>query len=143
MNNTGSRIAVSEFSTVARTPLPAPATRTYTSVTTNSINTIFNPYITTNYNPGGSTNWEDALRVGRYLLPRPSATRPHLTVFITDGDPNRIVENPPPNGDVTYLPGSTNPALNEYELKAPLADNETVDAGSSTSTDRAVANATG
>ena len=143
LNNTGSRIAVSEFSTVARTPLPAPATRAYTTRHHQFDQHDLQPVHHHQLQPGGSTNWEDALRVGRYILPRPSATRPHLTVFITDGDPNGIVENPPPNGDVTYQPGSTNPALNEYELKVPLAENETDDAGNSTAKDRAVANANG
>ncbi len=144
LNNTGSRIGVVEFSSTANLPLPGAARQTYTSVTPNSISTIFNPYITTNYNPGGSTNWEDALRVGRYFLPRPSATRPHITVFITDGDPNATVENPPPNGDVTYLPGSASATLNEYERKVPLTeDDETDDAGSTTAKNRAVSNANG
>ena len=142
LNNTGSRIAVAEFSSVARLPLAAPATRAYTTVTSASINGIFNPYINNSYNPNGSTNWEDSLRVGRYLLPRPSSTRPHLTVFITDGDPNAIVENPPPNGSVTYDPGNPNVAQNEYELKVPLVeDDETDDAGNTTAKDRAVSNA--
>ena len=52
---------------------------------------VFEPYINTGYNPGGTTHWEDAFRVGRYFMPRPSAQQPHLVVFITDGDPNKIV----------------------------------------------------
>ncbi len=75
---------------------------------------IFDPYITNNYNPSGSTHWEDAFRVGRYFLPRPSADTPHLTVFITDGDPNRIVRDLVPTSPQT-----------EYEIKVPLSDSET------------------
>ena len=125
LKNTGSRMAVSEFSTVARLPLPGAANRTYTAVTDATIATTFDPYIANGYNPNGSTNWEDAFRIGRYFLPRPSEATPHLVVFITDGDPNKIVRE----DQVTYDPGNPNVAQNEYELKVPLDDNETVSDG--------------
>ena len=72
LKNTGSSMAVSEFSTVARLPLQAPYTRAYTDVTDATIRDVFEPYIATRYVPDGSTHWEDAFRIGRYFLPRPS-----------------------------------------------------------------------
>jgi uncharacterized repeat protein (TIGR01451 family) len=139
LNNTGSRVGVVEFSTVARLPLPGTANRSYTGVTDASINTIFEPYIANNYDPNGSTDWEDGLRVGRYFLPRPSATRPHITVFITDGDPNQIVRT----DRVTYDPGNPVTAQNEYERKVPLSTDEVDDADEDRASDRAVSNANG
>ena len=65
--------------------------------------TSSSPYISTNYTPSGSTDWEDAFRVGRYFLPRPNPNKPHLVVFITDGDPNEIIRD----DQVTYNPGNT------------------------------------
>ena len=91
LNNTGSRIAVSEFSTVADLPLSGPARNTYTTVTDATRADIFGPYIANGYRPDGATNWEDGLRMGRYFLPRPGAQQPHLTVLITDGDPNEVI----------------------------------------------------
>lgn len=136
--NTGSRMAVSEFSTVARLPLPGTASSEYTTITDDTIADIFEPYIDDDYNPGGNTHWEDAFRVARYFLPRPDPARPHLTVFLTDGDPNRIVRQ----DRVTYDPGNPNQAENEYELKVPLADpDETTGADNNPAKDRAVPNA--
>ncbi len=46
LKNTGSRLAVSEFSTVARLPLlPPSAQSTYTTVTDQTIASTFEPYI--------------------------------------------------------------------------------------------------
>ena len=138
LRNTGSRMAVSEFSTVARLPLPGAAQRAYTTVTNASANNIFDPYITNNYRPDGRTHWEDAFRMGRYFLPRPSQEQPHLTVFITDGDPNEVVRY----DRVTYDPENPNQAQNEYELKVPLEDpTEVAQTGSDDAKDRAVPNA--
>ena len=138
LNNTGSRIAVSEFSTVARLPLPGAASRSYTVVTDDTIRDIFNPYINNNYNPNGKTHWEDAFRASRYFQPRPSPDTPHLVVFITDGDPNEVVRY----DRVTYDPGNTNQAQNEYERKIPLDEaNEVTSASSNDAKNRAVSNA--
>src|SRR5829696_8848026 len=71
LNNTGSRIAVSEFSTVADLPLTGAARTTYTTVTDATRADTFGPYITDGYQPNGATNWEDGLRMGRYFLARP------------------------------------------------------------------------
>ena len=137
LNNTGSRLAVSEFSTVARLPLPGAANKAYTTVTDATQRDIFEPYISTNYTPSGSTNWEDAFRVGRYFLPRPNPNKPNLVVFITDGDPNEIIRE----DQVTYNPGNTNTSQNEYERKVPLADAEVTSAANTAAKDRAVPNA--
>src|SRR3954453_15066119 len=93
LNNTGSRIAVSGFSTVADLPLSGGARNTYTVVTGARRAGLFGPYIASGYRPSGSTNWEDGLRMGRYFLPRPSAKQSHLTVFITDGDPTEAIKD--------------------------------------------------
>src|SRR4051795_3125043 len=108
LNNTGWRIAVSDFSTVADLPLSGASRNTYTVVTDATRASIFGPYIASGYRPSGSTNWEDGLRMGRYFLPRPSAKQPHLTVFITDGDPNEIIKNTvSPTDYTTKVPLST------------------------------------
>ncbi len=97
LRNTGSRLAVSEMGTQARMPLPGLAARAYTEVTDASIASVFEPYITTGYSPPpiGSgtqyTNWEDAMRVGRFALDRPRPDVPHLVIFITDGDPTAAI----------------------------------------------------
>ena len=142
LNNTGSRLAVAEFSTVARLPLlPAAASRAYTTVTNATIAATFDPYIA-GFNPSGSTHWEDGFRVGRYFLPRPSPDIPHLTVFITDGDPNVIVRQ----DRVTFDPGNPVIAQNQYELQVPLVTtpssaNQTQSENENPAKDRAVPNA--
>ena len=103
VKNTGSTLAVEEFSDVARLPLPGAANKAYTPVTDATISSIFEPYISKNYTPGGRTHWEDAFRVVRYFLPSPNPTRPRLVVFITDGDPNEVVNLQ----KVTYSPNNT------------------------------------
>src|SRR5262249_17464557 len=109
----------------------------YTVVTDDTIKSVFDPYINNRYNPAGSTNWEDAFRLGRYFLPRPDPNRAHLTVFITDGDPNVVVRQ----ANVTYDPGNPNVNQNQYELKVPLATNQTQSAGNDAAAGPAVANA--
>ena len=94
LRNTNSRMAVVEFSTVARLPLTDAAQQAYTTITDTSIATTFEPYIVESsgrYSPEGLTDWEDALRVGRFFVP-PDSSRSHLTVFITDGNPNLVVD---------------------------------------------------
>ena len=76
----------------------------------------------------GARNWEDAFRIGRYFLPRPSAQQPHLAVFITDGDPNEIVRE----DRVTYDPGNPYVSANEYELKVPLSKDSEVTSADTT-----------
>src|SRR3954452_14001763 len=128
LNNTGSRIAVSEVSTGADLPLSGAARMSYTVVTDATRASTFGPYITTGYDPSGSTNWEDGLRMGRYFLPRPSAQQPHLTVFITDGDPNEIIRN--------------TVSANDYENKVPLSTTQVQSQGDNNAAkDAAVPNA--
>jgi hypothetical protein len=127
LKNTGSRLAVSEFSTVARLPLTGAAQKAYTPVTDDTIKNVFEPYISKEYNPDGSTNWEDGLRVARYQLPRPS-DQPHLTVFITDGDPNKVIR-------------TDNVTPDQYKNKVPLDSHQVADASEDAAADRAVPNA--
>ena len=111
LNNTGSRIAVSEFSTLADLPLAGAARTTYTVVTNATRATVFDPYIANGYSPNGSTNWEDGLRMGRYFLPRTEPTiSPHMTVFITDGDPNEVIKN--------------TVSATDYQTKVPLSSTQ-------------------
>ena len=110
LKNTGSRMAVAEFSSVARLPsiggLPP---GTYITID-DGTQADFNSYIA-GYKPDGWTNWEDALRVGRHLAPRPDPDIPHMVVFLTDGDPTATIRIDQMTGD-------------EYTTKVPLADSE-------------------
>ena len=110
LKNTGSRMAVAEFSSVARLPsiggLPP---GTYITID-DGTQANFNSYIA-GYKPDGWTNWEDALRVGRHLAPRPDPDIPHMVVFLTDGDPTATIRIDQMTGD-------------EYTTKVPLADSE-------------------
>jgi uncharacterized repeat protein (TIGR01451 family) len=133
LDNTGSRLAVSQFASVGTLPIGS----TYTTVTDATIASTFEPYID-QFEPDGSTNWEDGLRVDRYFLPRPSQATPHLVVFITDGDPNKIVKG---GSSVTYDPGNPSVGQNEYELKVPLSDDEVSGADDDDARDNAVPNA--
>jgi uncharacterized repeat protein (TIGR01451 family) len=132
--NTGSRVAVVEFSREARL-----AVDSYVTVTTQTLGTTFLPYINNSYRPDGNTNWEDAFRAGRYFLPRPGVDKPHLVIMITDGDPTQAIDWE----DTTYSPGATNFAFDEYEHKIPLDDDETEGIDSNPGKDRAVPNANG
>ena len=128
LNNTGSSMAVVEFSTVARLPtIGGLSGGQYITITDNTSDD-FEDYIEDDYNPRDKTNWEDALRVGRYMAPRPSAEIPHLVVFITDGDPTAVIRN----SQVT---------ANEYQNKVPLASNEVSDASGNAGATPAIPNA--
>ena len=135
LDNTGSRMAVSDFSTVADLPIP-----NYTVVTDQTIASTFEPYIT-QYNPSGSTNWEDGFRIPRYFAPRPDPNRPFLVLFMTDGNPNRAIRR----DNVTYDPGNPVVAENQYELLRPLSSNQTqsfqdTEAGRNAATTPAISN---
>jgi von Willebrand factor type A domain len=131
IKNTSSSMAVAEFSKVARLPTIGPfAPGDYITVT-DQTKTALDAYVDNNYNPGGNTNWEDGLRMGianSAFAPRPTVDVPHLTVFITDGDPTRVIRNDRVTQD-------------EYLNKVPLNDNETTDSDKNAAADRAVANA--
>ena len=128
LKNTSSSMAVAEFSTVARLPQIGSFVPGEYITITDASKAQFDAYIDNGYNPGGSTNWEDALRMGiPNHAPRPDPVVPHLTVLITDGEPNRIIKS--------------NVTPNEYANKVPLAGNEVANANSNTAADRAIANA--
>jgi uncharacterized repeat protein (TIGR01451 family) len=128
LKNTSSSMAVAEFSKVARLPALGPFSPGEYVTITDATETFFDDYIAT-YNPGGNTNWEDGLRMGiPNHAPRPDFTVPHLTVFITDGDPTRIIRT----DRVTD---------SEYKNKVPLNDNETTSADKNLAANRAVGNA--
>ena len=110
LKNTGSRMAVSEFSTVARLPLSGAAQRSYVVVTDATIAPR-----SSHTSPTATTR--RAARTGRtgsgwavYFQPRRSQAIPHLTVFITDGDPNEVIKSTVSSTD--------------YETKVPLESNE-------------------
>lgn len=111
LNNTGSSVATVEFSSQARLPVIGGSPQGAYITIDNSTVPAFNAYISNGFNPSGYTNWEDAMRVGRFFAPRPDPEIPHLVVFITDGDPTAYVN----------LANVTN---DEYRTKVPLADNE-------------------
>lgn len=130
LTNTASRIAVAEFSTVARLPsIGSFAPGDYITIT-DATKPQLDAYVDGEYNPNGRTNWEDALRMGiPNFASRPDPAIPHLTVFITDGDPNTVIRDDRVTDD-------------EYATKVPLATNETQNTNNENfAADRAVRNA--
>ncbi len=128
LKNTGSSMSTIEFSTVARLPsIGGVAAGEYITIDDSTL-PDFEDYIANRYNPNSKTNWEDALRVGRYFAPRPDFAIPHLVVFITDGDPTQVIRN----DRVTPT---------EYRTKVPLDDNETTDSNGDAGARPAVPNA--
>ena len=114
--DTGSEVAVVEFNTHARTPIP------FTPVTagpTGTITTLFRPYVNDTsggegYNPGDypygfglrTTNWDDAFEKVQTL--NQGLNRAPLVVFVTDGDPTSYnLDKPgdPPQLNPAGLPG--------------------------------------
>src|SRR5262245_14269323 len=97
---TGAAVSIVDFSTSAARPVP------YTTVTTATIASVFEPYLVNGYRPSGWTNWEAAFHEV-YQANATTQTLADLVVFITDGDPTAH-SNPTgspttnlPNGDVT------------------------------------------
>jgi hypothetical protein len=126
--NTGSSMAIVEFSTVARLPsVGGVPGGTYVTIDDSTL-PDFQDYIDDDYDPDDRTNWEDALRVGRYFAPRPDPVIPHLVVFITDGDPTAVIDN----RDVTS---------SEYRNKVPLSESETSSADGNAGSKPAIPNA--
>ena len=131
IKNTSSSMAVAEFSKVARLPAIGVFQPGEYITVTDQTKVALDEYVDNEYDPGGNTNWEDGLRMGRHdssFAPRPDFSVPHLTVFITDGDPTQIIRNDRVTDD-------------EYRNKVPLDDNETTGADKNPAADRAVANA--
>lgn len=80
VSDTGTRVAIVEFSSVATLMVP------YTEVTSGALGTIetsFVPYLDNGYYPTGFTNWKAALEIVRDDLSSPSTV-----IFFTDGNPN-------------------------------------------------------
>jgi uncharacterized repeat protein (TIGR01451 family) len=92
LSGTGAAVSITDFSTSAAQQVD------YTTVTPDSINNIFNPYLINKYKPSGWTNWEDAFNVVAQANTRRKAD---LVVFITDGDPT--ARNNPPGNPITGL----------------------------------------
>jgi uncharacterized repeat protein (TIGR01451 family) len=76
---TGAKLSIVDFSSSAAWPVP------YTTVTTATIASVFNPYLATGYKPSGYTNWEAAF--GQVRAANELNILADLVVFITDGDP--------------------------------------------------------
>lgn len=131
LNNTGSSVATVQFASWAVLPeIGGSPGGSYVTIDDSTV-PDFNSYIANEYVPNGYTNWEDALRVGRFFAPRPNAAIPHLTVFITDGDPTAYIRT----DRVTDV---------EYRTKVPLDSNEVWTNQSSTASLRpAIPNANG
>ncbi len=133
LKNTSSSMAVAKFGTTADLPsiggFPAGEYVTVTDTTKvaldNWVDTGYNPV----RNPTHYTNWDDGLRMGNYgFAPRPTHAVPHLTVFITDGDPNRAIR------DSVSQARYENDLLNSGDMYSPNKDD---------AADKAVANANG
>jgi uncharacterized repeat protein (TIGR01451 family) len=109
LSGTGSAVSIVDFSTSADWPVG------YTTVTADSIASVFEPYLVNQYKPAGWTNWEDAFTTVRGA--NAAGTNADLVVFITDGDPTaRNTLNGPqtnlPEGDVR----ARGPAAKEADL---------------------------
>lgn len=79
LSGTGSAVSIVDFSTTAHRPVG------YTTVTSDSIEDVFNPYLENGYDPSGWTNWEAAFQQVRSA--NTQGTLADLVVFMTDGDP--------------------------------------------------------
>lgn len=117
--DTGSNVAVIEFNSLARTPIP------YTEVTSGgggTLATVFSPYLYNDPNQSENsnfydpedyrtnrnfyTNWEAAFRQVQTLQPGPKGTMP-LVVFFTDGNPTAYLTSP-----TTYSTSNNSQRLN-------------------------------
>ncbi len=93
LSGTGSKVSITDFSTTAAQQVG------YTTVTRDSIDSTFEPYLKNRYNPSGWTNWEDAFQ--KVAAANAAGPVADLVVFITDGDPT--ARNNPPGNPVTGL----------------------------------------
>ncbi len=97
--DSGAQLAVVDFSSAAETvPLGSPP-QLYNNVTEQFAAGPFNSYINGKYNPGGYTNWQDALLKVNGLNPRPE-----FVVLVTDGDPT--ARNTPTGTETGFPDGS-------------------------------------
>ncbi len=90
---TGAAVSIVDFSTSAARPVP------YTTVTTQSIASIFEPYLKTGYSPNGWTNWQAAFEEVHEANTQGIVA--DLVVFMTDGDPT--AHNNPGSSPTTGL----------------------------------------
>ena len=123
LSGTGSKVSIIDFSTSANRPID------YTTVTPQTINDVFNPYLQNQYKPNGWTNWEDAFQLTREANEAHEAnpadpTKPlaDLVVFITDGDPT--ARNDPPHSPVTNLPEGEAYALQKATAQADIVKSQ-------------------
>ena len=138
LKNTASSMAVADFGTVANLPaIGAFPPGEYITIT-DATQVDLDAYIDNDYDPPHGppyqyTGWEDALRMGNpNFAPRPDPTVPHLTVFITDGEPNRIIRD--------------TVSTDDYENQVPLSESfptQINSADEDTAAQKAVANANG
>jgi hypothetical protein len=135
LKNTSSSMAVADFGTVAQLPaIGGFAPGEYVTIT-DATKVDFDNYIDNDYDPPQGppyqyTGWEDGLRMGNpNFAARPDQVVPHLTVFITDGEPNRIIRD--------------SVSTDDYENKVPLDSFQINSANEDTSAQKAVANANG
>jgi hypothetical protein len=135
LKNTSSSMAVADFGTVAQLPAIGPFDPGEYVTITDATKVAFDNYIENDYNPPQGppyqyTGWEDALRMGNpNFATVPDPTVPHLTVFITDGEPNRIIRD--------------SVSTDRYENQVPLLDFEINSANENSSAQKAVTNANG
>ena len=98
LSGTGSRVAITVFSSTARLGVG------YTLVNQATIDGVFTPYIEHRYSPNGTTNWQAAMEKVKdanaaAVSGEPGAKHADLVVFVTDGDPNTVTNA---NGTTTY-----------------------------------------
>ncbi|MEN8040328.1 MAG: SdrD B-like domain-containing protein [Actinomycetota bacterium] len=136
MNNTGSTISTTEFSGFARRPSIGGAPEGAYIPITDATKPDLDAYMDTGYDPRFAENWEDAFRSGNpNFSVRPSASTPHLTLFLVAGEPTRRIRDDGPQArHVTDF---------EYLNKMELDRNENRRATNEVATDHAVTTANG
>jgi uncharacterized repeat protein (TIGR01451 family) len=101
LSGTGAKVSIVDFSSSAARPIG------YTTVTADTIASVFEPYLRNGYRPSGYTNWEDAFH--EVKVANDDGPVADLVTFMTDGDPtahNRDSGNPVTGlteGDVTAM----------------------------------------
>ena len=108
LSGTGATVSIVDFSSSAARPIG------YTTVTPDSIATVFEPYLVNGYRPNGWTNWEDAFSEVKQA--NAQGPRADLVVFITDGDPT--ARNSPSGQPITGLPEGDAEALRPAAIEA-------------------------
>ena len=107
LKDTGSRVAVTSFSTtspgVGGTNLPP------TALTSANLATVKASY--SGLSSSGWTNWEDGLLKMQNYYPPAQTWNPKLMVFITDGNPNTIGNGPGNNAGPDGSTTAVNPAI--------------------------------